>query len=687
MYDYKILMRWPFMNKELTALCINTIRTLSMDAVQKANSGHPGTPMALAPLGFTIFDRFMKFNPQNPEWPNRDRFVLSAGHASMLLYSLLHIMGYDLNIEDIKNFRQLQSKTPGHPENFHTPGVETTTGPLGQGAATSVGFAIAEKWLENYFNRPKHRIVDYNIFVVTSDGDMMEGITSEAASLAGHLGLDNLVWFYDNNSITIEGETDLSFSEDVGGRFRAYNWYVQEVKNANDTRQIEKAVENALKEKGKPSLIIVDSFIAFGSPNKQGTADAHGSPLGDDEIRQTKLNYGWNPDVHFFVPPEVSQYTEQTREKGRRLEEDWNRKFEEYEKEYPEPAKHFRTMQKRDLPENWDCCIPEFPADEKGIAGRSANGKILNALAEQIPWLMGGSSDLAPSTKTLLAKSESFARGNYGGRNLHFGIRENAMAAISNGLSLSKLRPFASTFLIFSDYLRPSLRLSALMKEPVIYIFSHDSIGLGEDGPTHQPVEHLASLRAMPNVDVIRPADANEIAVMWRYILPLADRPVVLALSRQELPTIDRDKYNPADGALRGAYILADCGNSPDLILISTGSEVHLCLEAYEKLMEMGIKTRVVSMPCWSIFEMQSDEYKNTILPKEVKNRIAVEAGAGFGWWRYVGVDDGHIVGLTTFGASAPLKKLYEQFGITVERIIEASKEVMERKRTVSVSL
>jgi transketolase len=674
------------MNRELMNLCINTIRTLSMDAVQKADSGHPGTPMALAPLAFTIWDKFMKFNPANPKWANRDRFVLSAGHASMLLYSLLHITGYDLSVDDIKNFRQLHSKTPGHPENFVTPGVETTTGPLGQGAATSVGFAIAEKWLANYFNRPNHEIVDYNTFVIVSDGDMMEGISGEAASLAGHLGLDNLTWFYDNNRITIEGETSLSFSENVGARFKAYNWYVQEVKDINDTQQIEKAVENALLEKGKPSLIIVDSLIAFGSPNKQNTADAHGAPLGDDEVRKTKLNYGWNPDAHFFVPDEVNEYKELTRERGMKQEEQWNKRFDDYRREYPELAEQFEMMQKRELPEGWDSSVPTFSPDEKGIAGRAASGKILNAIASNIPWLLGGSSDLAPSTKTIIDGAGSFAKGNYGGRNLHFGIRENAMAAVSNGLSLSNIRPFASTFLIFSDYLRPSLRLSALMKEPVIYIFSHDSIGLGEDGPTHQPVEHLASLRAMPNVDVIRPADANETAVMWKQIMSLTDRPVVLAVSRQNLPTIDRKKYNPAEGALKGAYILADCEGQPDLILISTGSEVHLCLEAYEKLTNEGVKTRVVSMPCWSLFERQPDEYKYKILPEEVKNRIAVEAGAAFGWEKYVGWE-GAVVGLKTFGASAPIKKLYEEFEITTEKIIEVSKEVVEGKRGVKAAL
>jgi len=655
---------------------ITTIRTLSMDAVQKANSGHPGTPMALAPVAFTIYNDFMKFNPQNPGWANRDRFVLSAGHASMLLYSILHVMGYGVSLYDIKNFRQLHSKTPGHPEFGLTPGVEMTTGPLGQGIGTSVGMAIAEKWLKHYFNRLGYEIINYNIFAIASDGCMMEGISHEAASIAGHLGLNNLIWIYDNNSITIEGSTDLAFSEDVGARFEAYKWYVQRVKDANDLDALEKSFRNAITEPEKPSLIIVDSHIAFGAPNKQDTSDAHGSPLGEDEIRATKINYGWDPNKQFYMPDEVKQYSCRVIERGQKLEQDWNQRFAEYENKYPDLAAQFHQIQNRELPAGWQEELPIFPADEKGLATRQSNSKILNAIAEKIPWLIGGAADLEPSTKTNITGSGDFKKGSYTGRNFHFGIREHAMGAIVNGMSLSKLRSFGATFFVFTDYMRPAIRLAALMQQPSIFIFTHDSIGLGEDGPTHQPVEHLASLRAMPNLDVIRPADANELSVLWKYILEVKDRPIALVLTRQAVPSVDRTKFASADDALKGAYILADSDGTPDVILMGTGSEVQLCLNAYEQLKKDGIKVRVVCMPCWTLFERQSLEYKKSVLPGSAKTRIAVEAGSKFGWEKYTG-DHGVVIGLDNFGSSAPYKELYKEFGLTVENIVETAKKAL----------
>ncbi len=636
--------------------------------------------MAMAPLAYLLFNRFLHHNPQNPDWANRDRFILSAGHASMLLYSTLHIMGYDISLDDIKHFRQLHSKCPGHPEFGLTPGVETTTGPLGQGVANSVGFAIAERWLANYFNKTDHEIINYNIFALAGDGCMMEGLSGEAASLAGHLGLSNLIWFYDNNHITIEGNTCLAFSEDVATRFMAYNWNVLRVGDANDLEKLEGAIQTAIEEDGRPSLIIVDSHIAYGSPNKQDTSGAHGEPLGTEEIRATKINYGWDPDKQFYVPEEVQKYRQQMIEKGKQVEQQWDKKFSEYEKTFPELAKQFKQIQNRQMPENWDCCLPEFAADEKGIAGRVANNKLLNAIAENIPWLMGGAADLAPSTKTYIGNATSFQKGNYTGRNFHFGIREHAMGSILNGMSLSKLRPYGAGFLIFSDYLRPTIRLASLMEQPVIFIFTHDSIGVGEDGPTHQPIEHLASLRAIPNVDVIRPADANELSVMWKYIMELKDRPVVLILSRQNIPVIDRNKYASAANTLRGAYILADCEGTPEVILIGTGSEVQLCIGAYEKLKKEGIQARVVSMPCWSLYESQDPEYWEKVLPGEVSARVAVEAGSTFGWRRYTGKHDtGSVVGMRDFGASAPIKDLLEEFGLTVECVVEAAKKTIAR--------
>lgn len=665
-------------SQTINQLGINTIRTLSIDAIQRANSGHPGTPMALAPLAFLMFDRFLKFNPQNPDWPNRDRFILSAGHASMLLYSTLHIMGFDISLDDIKNFRQLHSKCPGHPEYGLTPGVETTTGPLGQGVANSVGFAIAEKWLESYFNSPEYNLIDYNVFAVAGDGCMMEGISGEAASLAGHLGLNNLVWIYDNNHITIEGNTDLTFSEDVATRFIGYNWNVLRVGDANDLEMLERSLRLAIQETQRPTLLIVDSHIAYGSPTKQDTSGAHGSPLGEEEVRATKRNYGWDPDREFYIPPQVNEYRQRMIEAGNQREVEWNQKFAAYAEAHPELARHFQLIQNGEMPAGWDCCLPEFPADRKGLAGRAANHTVLNAIAAQIPWFMGGAADLAPSTKTLIDGAPDFRKGNYGGRNFHFGIREHAMGAILNGMSLSKLRPYGAGFMIFSDYMRAPIRLSALMNQPVLYIFTHDSIGVGEDGPTHQPIEHLASLRAIPRLEVIRPADANELSVLWKHIMENSDHPIALVLSRQNIPTIERGKYAPAAGALRGAYILADCEGTPEVILIGTGSEVQLCLDAHEQLNEEGIRSRVVSMPSWSLYECQDPLYWETVLPSQVSARVAVEAGSTFGWRRYAGTHEhGAVVGLRDFGASAPITDLLEEFGLTVECVVEAAKGVL----------
>lgn len=661
-------------------LCINTIRTLSMDAVQNARSGHPGTPMALAPVAFVLWDRFMNYNPVNPDWPNRDRFVLSAGHASMLLYSVLHIFGYNISIDDIRKFRQLHSRCAGHPEYGLAPGIETTTGPLGQGVATSVGMAIAEKWMAHYFNRQGFKIIDYGIFAIAGDGCMMEGVSGEAASLAGHLGLDNLIWIYDNNRITIEGNTSLAFNEDVAARFMAYNWNVQRVGDANDIDMLERAVTIARKEDERPSLIIVDSHIAYGSPNKQDTSGAHGEPLGEDEVRATKMIYGWDPKKAFYVPPEVQKFAARSIQKGRKRESDWNQMFEEYRQQYPDAARDFTLIQNRELPENWQNSIPSFHPSLSGISGRVANGMVLNALAEHIPWFFGGSADLAPSTKTLITSAESFSRVNYGGRNIHFGIREHAMGAILNGMALSKLRPYGATFLVFSDYLRPPLRLSALMEQPVIYIFTHDSIAVGEDGPTHQPVEHLASLRAIPQLEVIRPADANELAILWEYILSLKDKPVALILSRQKLPTLSREKFGSREEVLRGGYIIADTDRKPEVILLSAGSEVHLCLDAHEQLLREGIASRVVSLPCWGLFELQDTDYWQSVIPDDVCARVAVEAGSTFGWRQFIANSEcGSLLGIKAFGESAPLKDVLLAFGLTTESVVTAAKKTIAR--------
>jgi transketolase len=599
----------------------------------------------------------------------------------MLLYGTLHITGYDVTLEDIKNFRQLHSRCPGHPEYGLTPGVETTTGPLGQGAANSVGFAIAEKWLANYFNKPGYNLIDYKIFALAGDGCMMEGISAEAASLAAHLGLDNLVWLYDNNHITIEGKTSLAFSEDVAARFAAYGWNVQLVNDANDLAMLDRAIQVAVKGKGRPSLLIIDSHIAYGAPTKQDTHGAHGSPLGDEEIKGAKKFYGWDPEKKFFVPEQVQEYSRQIVARGNRQNNEWDGLFAKYEKEYPELASQLKLIQKRELPEGWDRSIPQFAAGIK-ISGRAASSKVLNALAEQIPFLIGGSADLAPSTLTAIKKSTSFQKDNHGGRNLHYGIREHAMGAIANGIALSGLKTFVSTFFVFSDYARPAIRLSALMKLPVTYIFTHDSIGVGEDGPTHQPIEHLASLRAMPNLEVIRPADANEVAALWRYIMESKDTPTALILSRQDLPVFDRTQYAPAENALKGGYILADSNGTPDIIFIATGSEAQLAVAAYEELKKEGINARVVSMPNWSVYESQSQEYQEAVLPAKVKARIAIEAGSTLGWSRFIGLQgDGQVLGMKTFGASAKPDSLFEEFGLTVDSLVKAAKSLLGKNK------
>lgn len=683
--------------QQLDQLSINTIRTLSMDAVQQANSGHPGTAMAMAPVIYSLWQQFLRFDPSDPIWPNRDRFVLSIGHASMLLYSILHLTSVkavnpkyetlgqlSVTLDDIKRFRQLDSKTPGHPEYRWTSGVETTTGPLGQGVATSVGMALASKWMAQYFNRPNFELMNYRTYALCGDGCMMEGVSGEAASLAGHLQLSNLCWIYDNNRITIEGNTSWAFSEDVATRFIGYGWNVTRVGDANDLEMLARAFTTFQKTTDRPTLIIVDSHIAYGAPNKQDTHAAHGEPLGEEEIKLTKRNYGWPEDVKFLVPESVIEHFQQgIGKRGHEQREAWMIKFKEYQERYPELADQLYKMQRRQLPTGWDTNLPTFPPDTKGVAGRDASAQVLNALAKNIPWLIGGSADLAPSTKTRLTFPEAgdFTAENYGGRNLHFGVREHAMGSILNGMSLSKVRPYGSGFMIFSDYSRPAIRLSALMEIPVIYIFTHDSIGVGEDGPTHQPIEQLASLRAIPGLVTLRPADANEIVEAWRVIMQQHHEPAALVLSRQALPTIDRTKYKAALGVARGAYVLADAANGkPDVILLASGSEVSLCLQAFEQLKGEGINARVVSMPSWELFEHQNQAYRVSVLPPEITARVAVEQAATFGWERYVGLT-GHIIGMKTFGASAPLKELQQKFGFTAANVVTAAKEQLARKK------
>lgn len=679
------------MSENLDLKCINTIRTLSMDAVQAAGSGHPGTPMALAPVAYCLWQRFLRFDPQDPIWPNRDRFVLSVGHASMLLYSLLHLSGVkavskdyetlgelSVPLEAIRKFRQLDSRCPGHPEYRWTSGVETTTGPLGQGVAASVGMAVAGNWTAARFNRPGfEELIGFNVYSLCGDGCMMEGVSGEAASLAGHLKLSNLCWIYDNNRITIEGSTSLAFSDDVATRFMAYGWNVTRVGDANDLDMLDRAFQNFLNTTDRPTLIIVDSHIAYGAPSKQDTSGAHGEPLGEEEIRLTKKNYGWPEDGKFLVPEGVYEHFQSgIGRRGKALRDAWFERISEYKIKYPELADGLYRMQHRQLPSGWDRDLPTFAADPEGLATRETSGKVLNAIAPNVPWLMGGAADLAPSTKTRLTfeGAGDFEAGNYGGRNLHFGVREHAMAATLNGMGLIKVRPFGAGFLIFSDYARPAIRLSAMMEIPTIHIFTHDSIGVGEDGPTHQPVEHLASLRAIPGLIVLRPADANEVVEAWRVIMKLHHEPAALVLSRQALPTLDRSRYAPAAGLARGAYVLADAEDGrPDVLLLATGSEVFLCVEAYDRLKGEGIKARVVSMPSWELFDDQDQSYRESVIPPGVPARVSVEQASVFGWSKYVGAT-GDSIGMRSFGASAPLKDLLKKFGFTAQDVVTAAK-------------
>jgi len=680
---------------QIDLLSINTIRTLSMDGVQKANSGHPGTPMALAPAAYTLWQQFLRYDPENPLWPNRDRFVLSNGHASMLLYSMIHLAGIRaanskgeilpepaLTIDDLKSFRQIDSKTPGHPEYGLTTGVETTTGPLGQGVGNSVGMAIAGKWLAAHFNRPAFDLFSYHVWAFCGDGDLMEGVSSEAASLAAHLKLSNLCWLYDNNKITIEGKTDLAFSEDVAARFRSYGWDVTHVHDANDLGALSNAYRHALEVQDRPTLIILDSHIGYGAPNRQDTKEAHGEALGEEEVRLTKRFYGWPEDAQFLVPDGVREhFRDGIGKRGKQLREQWTTLFNKYSAQHPELADQHTCMQRHQLPDQWDKDLPTFPADAKGLATRESSSKVLNALAKNVPWLMGGAADLYPSTKTRLTfdGAGDFEAGQYDGRNFHFGIREHGMGAIVNGMTLSKVRAYGSTFFIFTDYMKPPMRLSALMEIPAIWIYTHDSIGLGEDGPTHQSIEQLATMRAVPHLTLLRPGDANEVTEAYKVILQLQNKPAVLVLTRQALPTLDRTKYAPAAGLARGAYILADAeGGKPQIILIGTGSEVSLCVGAYEKLKEEGIRARVVSMPSWDIFEQQDQSYREQVLPPDVTARLAVEAGATLGWERYVG-PKGRVIGMRSFGASAPLKDVLKKFGFTIDNVTQTARELIAK--------
>ncbi|BAT20191.1 MULTISPECIES: transketolase [Asaia] len=683
---------------DIAQLSINTIRTLSMDGVEKADSGHPGTAMALAPVMYTLWQNDLKYDPADPLWPGRDRFVLSVGHASMLLYSTIYLTGIrdvvkdkvldspSLTLEDLKQFRQLNSKTPGHPEFRHTSGVETTTGPLGQGCGNSVGMAMAEKYLAAHYNRPGFDLFDYHTYVFCGDGDMMEGVSSEAASMAGHLGLGNLIWLYDSNQISIEGSTDLAFTENVAERFRAYKWHVVTVNDVNDIAAVSKALEEARSVKDRPSLIVMHTVIGFGAPKKAGTASAHGEPLGEEEIAGAKKAYHWPWTDAFHVPEGVLEhFQEGLGKRGAKARAEWHALFDRYTSEYPKEAAELRAIFERRLPEGWDKDIPVWEADAKGVASRASSGKLINAVAKNIPWMIGGSADLSPSTKTNLTfeGAGSFQPpqwgGTYGGRNVHFGIREHAMGSICNGMALAGLRTYGSGFLIFSDYMKAPIRLSALMELPVIYIFTHDSIGVGEDGPTHQPIEQLAQLRATPGIMTIRPGDANEVSEAWRTLIPQTHKPAVLVLSRQNLPTLDRSKYASAAGVAKGAYVLASCEGKPDVILMASGSEVSLVVDAYEKLTAEGIKARVVSFPSFDLFEEQDQAYKDSVLPPDVKGRVAVEQAAAFGWDRYTGIG-GSIIAMNSFGASAPLKSLLTKFGFTPEKVYDAAREQAARK-------
>jgi transketolase len=679
--------------KQLEQLAINTIRTLSMDAVQAAVSGHPGTPMALAPLAYVLWNEALRYDPDQPLWPNRDRFVLSCGHASMLLYSVLHLAGVKqldkdgnptgelaVPLDDIRRFRQLGSRCPGHPEHGHTSGVETTTGPLGQGIGNSVGMAIASRWLAANYNRPGFELFDFNVYAFCSDGDLMEGVGGEAASIAGHLKLSNLCWVYDDNTITIEGHTPLSFSEDVATRFAGYGWNVVRLADANDLDGFRKALKVFQATSDRPTLVIVRSVIGFGSPHKANSHEAHGAALGEEEVRLTKAVYGWPENEKFLVPAEVpALFRDGIGARGEKLQAEWGEKCSQYRKQYPDLAPQLDMMEHRELPPGWDADIPSFPTDAKGIASRASSGKVLNQVAKNVPWVLGGSADLAPSTNTLLKFDDvgDFEAGSYRGRNFHFGIREHVMGTILNGMSLSSLRPYGATFFVFSDYMRPPIRLAAIMGLPVLYVFTHDSIGVGEDGPTHQPIEQLAALRAIPNLLVIRPADANEVAEAYRMILPLRNQPAALILTRQNLPTLDRSKYAAASGLNRGGYVLADAPDGkPEVILIGTGSEVSLCVGAYEKLIAEGIKARVVSLPCWELFDLEPAEYRDAVLPPDVTRRVGVELGVKQGWEKYIG-RSGAFVGMCGFGASAPIGDLMKHYGFTVDAVVAAAKKTL----------
>jgi transketolase len=663
--------------QDIEKLAIDTVRILSADAVQKANSGHPGTAMALAPMGHVLWSKFLNYNPKNPDWANRDRFILSCGHACMLQYSFLYLTGYDLSLDDIKNFRQMNSKTAGHPEYGLAPGIDVTTGPLGQGFANGVGFAIAQKHLAARYNKPGYNLFDYHVYAIVSDGDMMEGVTSEAASLAGHLELGNIIYLYDDNHISIEGSTDITFNEDVSARFRSYGWHVQDLPDVNDTRALELALINAKAEAQKPSLIRVRSLIAYGSPNKSGTAGSHGSPLGADEIKLVKEFFGFDPDKSFNVPDDVLKYYHDKGARGGASEEKWNKLFADYKKEYPELAAEYETAFKGDLPEGWLDKLPVFKGSDPKMATRQASGKVLNAIAASLPNLIGGAADLAPSTETNLKGFDSFTSENRSGRNFHFGIREHAMGSALNGMSLTKgVLPFGATFLMFSEYMRPPIRLAAIMKISPIFVYTHDSIGLGEDGTTHQPVEQLASLRSIPNVTTIRPADANESAHAWRVAIQKKDGPTILVFTRQGLPILDQDKYGKAENLEKGAYILSEASKNPDLILIATGSEVALIMDAQVKLEAEGISTRVVSMPSWELFEKQDAAYKELVFPKAYRKRLAVEMASPMGWHKYT-TDEGDMLGMTTFGESAPAEDLYKHFGFTVDNVVARAKALL----------
>ncbi|MEA2351834.1 MAG: transketolase [Thermoleophilaceae bacterium] len=664
--------------RALDELCINTIRTLSMDAVQRANSGHPGAPMGLAPLAYVLYTRVMRHSPANPDWPGRDRFVLSAGHASMLLYSMLYLTGYPMTLDDLKNFRQVGSPTAGHPERKYSPGIEVTTGPLGQGISNAIGLALGERMLAAQFNEPGHEIVGNHTFTIASDGDIQEGVASEASSLAGHLGLGRLIAFYDDNKIQLASPVDVVMTEDVGKRYEAYGWHVENLGDTNDPGEIEQATRAAMEVEDRPSLILIRTHIAYGSPNKQDTTSAHGSPLGDDEIRATKENLGWDPDKQFFVPDEALEHFRECCDRGRELEDEWNQRFDAYREAHPDKAALFETIQRGEMPEGFDSDVPRFEADEKGMATRKASGAAIQWAAEKVPHLVGGSADLASSTNTDIDGGGDVKPHDYSGRNLRFGVREHGMGAIVNGLALQGLRAFGATFLTFSDYMRGAVRLSALMKLPAIWVWTHDSIGLGEDGPTHQPVEHLAALRAIPRLNVLRPADANETALGWRFALRQTEAPTAFALSRQNLPVLDPDTV-PDDAIERGAYVLRDPGDGdPELILIGTGSELQLCVQAAEALESDGVAVRVVSMPCMDTFAEQDDAYRDEVLPRSCRARVAVEAACPLGWDRWIG-DDGEFLGMRTFGESGPAKDVYEHFGITSEKLVELGRSVLDR--------